>query len=619
MGVAEPDDDATTVLPIVGDDRGDEGSASSAADRAPVRRGRRGLWIGLGVGLLLVLGVGSAYLVDLNSTAGRIERGTSIAGVQIGELTPAEATELLRRELAPRFAAPVTVNAHGEGMALDPAEAGLTADIDAAVAAAGLRSSSPWGRLTSFSRSVEVPLTVTVDDGALKAWVSGVAARTDVAAVEGEFSRKGLEVVVVEPVVGRYLQQDEAVSAIAAAWRSGNALALDGLELPTSTEPVRVSAKALAAAKVKAETLLDGDLAVKTGDGTLTIPAATVAKAVTIREKDDGFAVGIDSAVLRSAVERDVETTERTPKDAALALSDGKPTITPGVTGRTVDWDATEAAAGRALMSGKRVWTVAYTETEPEFSTADAKAYGLTEVIGEFTTGGFAYASGQNVKVVAEKVQGALIKPGETFSLNTFTGQRTEAEGYIPAGVIDNGVIGTAVGGGISQFATTLYNAAYFAGMGDVTHTPHSFYISRYPLGREATVYDGQIDLAFSNDYDTAVMIQTVWTESDITVRIWGTRHVEVESETGEPFGYTAPETRTVPYGQSCSPSNGSSGYSVVNTRIIKDLSGTVIRREPFTTVYNGQVQVICEPAPTPATTAAPTATTGPATTAGGN
>jgi vancomycin resistance protein YoaR len=332
---------------------------------------------------------------------------------------------------------------------------------------------------------------------------------------------------------------------------------------------------------------------------------------VTIRPNEaDGFAVGIDSSVLRTAIEKAATATERGPKDASITLTDGKPTISPGVTGRTVDWDATEAAAGKALLSDERVWTIAYAETEPEFSTADAEAYGLTEVIGEFTTGGFAYASGQNVRVVAEKVQGALVKPGETFSLNTFTGQRTEAEGYIPAGIIDNGVIGTAVGGGISQFATTLYNAAYFAGMGDVTHTPHSFYISRYPLGREATVYDGQIDLAFANEYDTAVMIQTVWTESDITVRIWGTKHVEVQSETGEPFDYTAPETRTVPYGQSCSPSSGSSGYSVVNTRIIKDLNGEVIRREPFTTVYNGQVQVSCQPPPTPATTAGAPATT---------
>ena len=69
--------------------------------------------------------------------------------------------------------------------------------------------------------------------------------------------------------------------------------------------------------------------------------------------------------------------------------------------------------------------------------------------------------------------------------------------------MIQEGALAKAVGGGISQFATTLYNAAYFAGMGDVTHTPHSFYISRYPPGREATVFDGEIELAFSNDYPT--------------------------------------------------------------------------------------------------------------------
>ena len=617
--MAEPDDDAMTVLPVVTDDRVDGDGAASAGDRPRARRRGRGPWIGLGVGLFLVLGAGVAYLVELNRTAGQIDRGTSIAGIQVGALTPAEATERLTRELAPRFAAPLTLEAHSEKITLDPAGAGLSADIEAAVAAAGLRSSAPWDRLMSFHRSVEVPLAVTVDEAALRAWVAGVAERTDVEPVEGQVARRGVEVVVVDPVVGRHLRQDEAVTAIATAWRTGDAATLNGLDLPTTTEPVRVSAKALAAAKVEAETLLRGDLTVKTSTGTLIVPAVTVAKAVTIRDKDDGFAVGVDSAVLRAAIEKAATATQTTPKDAGIALTDGRPTITPGVTGRTVDWDATEAAAGKALMSGKRVWTVIYTTTEPEFSTADAKAYGLTEVIGEFTTGGFAYASGQNVKVVAEKVQGALIRPGETFSLNTFTGQRTEAEGYIPAGVIDNGVIGTAVGGGISQFATTLYNAAYFAGMADVTHTPHSFYISRYPLGREATVYDGLIDLAFANDYDTAVMIQTIWTESDITVRIWGTKHVVVESETGEPFGYTAPETRTIPYGQSCSASSGSSGYSVVNTRIIKDLDGKVVRREPFTTVYNGQVQVICQPAPAPATPAAPaTSAAAPATPAPG-
>src|SRR6478752_1195525 len=157
MGVAEPDD-AMTVLPVVADDRVDGDGASSADDRPRARRRRRGPWIGLGVGVILVLGAGVAYLIELNRTAGQIDRGTSIAGIQVGALTPAEATERLTRELAPRFAAPLTLVAHSEKVTLDPAGAGLSADIEAAVAAAGLRSSAPWDRLMSFHRSVEVPL-----------------------------------------------------------------------------------------------------------------------------------------------------------------------------------------------------------------------------------------------------------------------------------------------------------------------------------------------------------------------------------------------------------------------------------------------------------------------------
>ena len=142
-------------------------------------------------------------------------------------------------------------------------------------------------------------------------------------------------------------------------------------------------------------------------------------------------------------------------------------------------------------------------------TTEKLQALGIKEVIGEFTTGGFAAASGENIRVVAEKVNGAIVQPGATFGLNEFTGTRGTEQGYVPAAIIQEGALSTAVGGGISQFATTLYNAAYFAGMGDVTHTPHSFYISRYPEGREATVFDGEIELAFSNDYPTGVLIQT--------------------------------------------------------------------------------------------------------------
>ena len=150
---------------------------------------------------------------------------------------------------------------------------------------------------------------------------------------------------------------------------------------------------------------------------------------------------------------------------------------------------------------------------------------------------------------MAEEVDGAIVKPGDTFSLNGYTGPRTAAQGYVEAGVIKDGAPSREVGGGISQFATTLYNASYFAAMTDAGHKEHSYYISRYPAAREATVFqnhDGSsvIDLKFTNDSTTGVAIQTIWTPDSITVKIWGTKHYDVESVTGDRTDFTKPETK---------------------------------------------------------------------------
>ncbi len=196
---------------------------------------------------------------------------------------------------------------------------------------------------------------------------------------------------------------------------------------------------------------------------------------------------------------------------------------------------------------------------EAEYKTAPARItadevgkLGINGVIGEFTTGGFAQDSGVNIRMVANKVNGAIVKPGETFSLNGYTGPRGTPQGYVEAGVIKDGVPARGVGGGISPFATTLYNAAYFAGMTDAGHKEHSFYISRYPAAREARVFqnpDGGnvIDLKFTNESRTTVAIQTIWTSSSITVRLWDTKQVTVESIPGDRHDHVNPITVTGP------------------------------------------------------------------------
>ena len=559
------------------------------------RRRRSGAAIGAVVAGAALLILGIAYLVDLLSTSGEIERNTTVAGVEVGGMTPQQAAVALTAQALPAYSAPVTVDVHGQNTPIDPEQAGLDADVDTTVAQLGLRSPNPLSRLGSFFGSTDVPLRVVTDEVALRSYLAAVAKGTDTQPVEGAVSIVGGEVRTVQPVIGRTLDVEPAADRVAQAWSTGGPAALGGLVLPVSDSPVRATPEKVQAASAQAKAFLAGPIRLVAEGATVSIPVDKIAAATTVTPDDaDGFRVTLDAARLRADVISAVEATQAGPVDAEITIDNNAPVITPSSAGRVVDWAATEAAITAAGGTGKRDVEVVYSTAQPAFTTEKAKALGIKEVIGEFTTGGFAEASGVNIRVVAEKVDGAIVQPGATFGLNEFTGPRGAEQGYVEAAVIQEGALAKAVGGGISQFATTLYNAAYFAGMGDVTHTPHSFYISRYPPGREATVYDGEIELAFSNDYPTGVLIQTIWTESDITVRLWGTKQVNVESVTGERFDPTPPQRIVKPAGAACIPSGGTEGFSINDTRIIKDLTGKEIRRETFTTVYNGQQNVVC-------------------------
>ena len=235
-----------------------------------------------------------------------------------------------------------------------------------------------------------------------------------------------------------------------------------------------------------------------------------------------------------------------------------------------------------------------YTTTPPKVTTESLQAIGPATVIGEFQTNGFATDSGQNIKRVAEQVNGATVKPGDTFSLNDFTGPREAAQGYVEAGIIEDGVPDRGIGGGISQFSTTLYNATYFAGLDEVEHKEHSYYISRYPAGREATVFDGVIDLKFRNDGTTPILIRTLWTPSSIKVqnpRAEALRRVVADRAADQP----GPRgTRDLAANPKCKPSKGVDGFTITDTRVLKDVRTGETKSEPRTVRYNPEPQITC-------------------------
>ena len=188
-----------------------------------------------------------------------------------------------------------------------------------------------------------------------------------------------------------------------------------------------------------------------------------------------------------------------------------------------------------AVLDGERSFELALIEDD----LTPLVDLGISELIGEFTT---AHERGEdrviNIQRMADLVRGAVIEPGDTFSLNDHVGQRTTGKGFVPAGVIYNGVFTEEVGGGVSQFATTLFNASFFGGLDFVSYQPHSIFIDRYPFGREATVNWPSVDLAVRNPTDSPVLIWSEYTDSSITVKLFGTNTITSEqtNQTTEPL-----------------------------------------------------------------------------------
>ena len=157
-------------------------------------------------------------------------------------------------------------------------------------------------------------------------------------------------------------------------------------------------------------------------------------------------------------------------------------------------------------------------------------------MVGEFTT---KHPAGQsrvtNIHRISDETRGVLIAPGDTFSVNDFVGRRTAENGFVVAPVIENGEHVQDIGGGVSQYATTLFNAAFFGGLDIPAYKAHSEYISRYPYGREATVAYPSVDLKVRNNTPYGVVIWPTYTASSVTVQLWSTPYAVGEQTGPEP------------------------------------------------------------------------------------
>lgn len=545
--------------------------------------------LGVIVGLLLIAGI--AYTWDVIANQGKVPRATSVGGVDISSMERTAAVEKLERELGDVETKPVNVTSGEKSSQLVPAESGLTLNYQKAVDGIPDASYNPVTRLFSFVKATqEIPVAVDIDDTALDGALERVKNELSFAPKDGMLELNNGQLKVTKPVLGQTVEPDDLKNSITENW-----LDPAGVEVePVEVEPA-INDDAI-------EAMRTGDVA-KALDNPLTINGENnvagtlrkdeIAQFVSIEAKDAKLELKVDTPKAQQLFEERMDGAQVPGQNAKISFSGDKMNVTPSVDGSIIDWEKTLKDFDKRVKGDERTWDADYKPDPAEYTTEMAEKATFNDTVSEFSTGGFSGASGENIRRVAAQVDGAVVNPGETFSLNGYTGPRGTAQGYVESGIIINGHSGTAVGGGISQFATTLYNAAYFAGFEDVAHTPHSYYISRYPAGREATVYEGSIDLQFKNTTNTPVRIETDFGGGKITVRFKGVKTYNVESVNNGRWAKTDPQPMSVP-GSDCSPSSGAPGFTTSDTRIIKDLGGKELSRETTTTVYDPQPIVRC-------------------------
>lgn len=541
-----------------------------------------------------------AYGLDLLVSKDQVPRGVVVSGVEIGGMSRTAARQALSDAVQPSLHRNIPIRAGAVHTSLSPDDVGLKADWPATVIAAGDQPLNPIKRLTSLFTTEERGVVTYADDTALSDRLDGINTLVHRDPTDGGVRYDGLDPVAVQPADGAELDVPAAAAEIKRSWATGRTV-----DLPVRpVEPPGHVTDAAIQRTIAAEARPAVAAPVKVrGEGRdASLPPTAIAGALTFEpDGTGGLKPVVDVPKLSEALKPRLAATEKPAKDAGMTLVGDRPVVTPSVDGHGVDYQATFAALPEVLARNEnREITAVYADQPAKLTTEQVSQLGIKGVISTFKTTGFAADSGVNIRRAAETINSKIVKPGETFSLNGATGPRDAPQGYVPAGIIENDRPARGIGGGVSQLATTLYNAAYFAGMTDVSHREHSYYISRYPVAREATVFEGAIDLKFRNDLPTGVLIQTIWTPADITIRFWGSKRYEVTSATSPKSEPTPPQTVTIPGGEPCSPSAGGEGFTATDTKTMRDLVTGQVKTSTHTVRYKPSPKVVCAGAPPP-------------------
>jgi vancomycin resistance protein YoaR len=563
-----------------------------SSSQRPPRSGRAvRILVVLGLAIVLVaVALGAFWL----SERGTLPARTVIGGIEVGGKSTAEARRLVAGASRKLVRRPVELRFTGDFVTVTGSQLGARPRVEEAIERAdGTGLFARIVRKLRFRETRAVPLRFDLNPQRLR--LLGDELDRHIASEPRDavlrVTRAG---TAVEPAV-----EGRAVGR--RALRARLRLLPPSLSVPVTVVRPQVSTAAAEHARVTVEALLSEPRTVALHTSKARLSPGVLRKALVLEPSDGSLTVGLNEEVLRRRLGKAFSDMERPARDASFRIVGGSSAqVVASRTGKELDVERISRSLVNNLES--TVHRARFEAVAPTLTTEEAEALEIHELVSEFTTYYTCCAPRvTNIQRAAELLDGTVLGRGETFSLNGALGKRTAENGFVTAPQIFDGRLEDAVGGGISQVATTMYNAAFFAGLRLDTHQAHQFYISRYPMGREATVSWGGPELVFTNDWDAGLLIKVSAWSTGIAVRFFSSKlDRRVETVTEQPYAYRQPTTRTTknpklkPGEKVVLQDAGGPGFTVQYTRKVYRGS-KLVRDERFRVRYdpqNGYIEI---------------------------
>lgn len=486
------------------------------------------------IAALIMVGLGG-FVAWSRSHQGTVLGSVTVAGVSLEGLDKAEAERILAEMESGQGEAVIEIVVNDQPSTVTASDFGYRINIGELVDAALLNERggsflTRWRRWLRSPFDDPVPLVFTpvptIDQALVEDYLRSLDQQHGIPPVEGNLDFVNGRPVPTYPSPGWLLDSSEADQEIrAAALSGGGTVRLNTVLVEPDTEIAQI-----ADAVEVVNQWISGPVVLRDPDtqAELVFTAQEIADA-TIFSFDLNDSPSVRLSVDRRLVTRKVSLINDLvgvpPVNAYYEIDENdRVIIYPSEPGVGVDADAVGDLLETLASGPSREGALSkVTGTRPQVTTEDIESLGIRHLVSQYTTyHDCCLPRVTNIQLFADRVNDALVPPGERFSLNRHVGERTEEDGFVEAGTLLRGELTDTVGGGVSQFATTFYNAVFWGGYEDITHKTHSFHFTRYPEGIEATINWPEVDLVFRNDSPAHVLIRTEYTDSSITVKFFG-------------------------------------------------------------------------------------------------